>query len=82
MVKIKVKIMAFSEIEMARLKKEVAAYVESKCPPAHLWKQIDIGFRITGQSVEIFEVRPLWNDPQEIIHSPVAKATYVKTQNR
>ena len=34
-----------------------------------------------GQSVEIFEIRPLWNDPRQKIEEAVAKATYVKKQN-
>lgn len=72
--------MAFSEIEIARYKREVAAYVESKRPSAHIRKQLDIAFRINGQSVEIFEVRPQWDDPQEILQHPVAKAMYVKNQ--
>lgn len=72
--------MAFSEIEIARYKKEVASYVEGKRPPAHIRKELDIGFLINGQSVEIFEVRPRWNDPQEILRHPVAKATYVNSQ--
>ena len=29
--------------------------------PVHLRKELDIVFRITGQSIEIFEVRPLGN---------------------
>ncbi|NVK43907.1 MAG: DUF3024 domain-containing protein [Oceanospirillaceae bacterium] len=74
--------MAFSEIEIARYKKEVGAYVEQKRPPAHIRKELDIGFRVAGQSVEIFEIRPRWNDPEVIIEHPVAKATYVKRQNQ
>jgi hypothetical protein len=34
---------------------------------------------MTGQSVEIFEVRPAWNDPDQIVEHAVAKTTYVKT---
>jgi len=33
-----------------------------------------------GQSIEIFEIRPRWDDPQEIMENPVAKAVYVKTR--
>lgn len=76
----KVQIMAFNEIEMARYKREVSAYIESKRPPAHIRNQFDFGFHIEGQSVEIFELSPRWDDPQEIMQHPVAKATYVKTQ--
>lgn len=72
--------MAFNEIEVARYKKEVRAYVESKRPAVHIRKELDIGFRVQGQSIEIFEIRPRWDDPTEILEHPVAKATYVNTQ--
>jgi hypothetical protein len=42
--------------------------------------QLDISFRISGQSVEIVEIRPQWNDPTRKSESPIAKATYVKSQ--
>jgi len=41
---------------------------------------LDIGFRIGNQGIAIFEIRPDWNNPSEIMEQPVAKATYVKTQ--
>ena len=43
--------------------------------------QIDIACRITGQSVEIFTIRPAWERPDEKIESSVAKASFVRTQN-
>ncbi|MFU8837492.1 MAG: DUF3024 domain-containing protein [Thiohalomonadaceae bacterium] len=42
--------------------------------------ELDIGIRREGQSVEIVEIRPRWDNPQEKMENPVAKATYVKTQ--
>ncbi len=35
----------------------------------------------SGQSLELFEIRPVWNDPGERIEQPVAKATFVKKTN-
>jgi hypothetical protein len=46
---------------------------------AYIRKELDIGFRIKGQSVEIFEIRPEWRNPDNNIEIPVAKSTYVKT---
>lgn len=34
------------------------------------------GYRITGQSVEILEIRPQWNDRSVIHQYPIFKATY------
>ena len=73
--------MAFSEFEKKRYEKVVNAYVQSRRPPAHLRKELDIAFRITEQSVEIFEVRPMWQRPDEILEHPIIKATYVKRCN-
>jgi hypothetical protein len=70
--------MALSEIEIKRVEKIVGAYVERRRPPIHLRSEVDLAFRVTNQSVEIFEIRPLWNKPVEKIEEAVAKATYVK----
>lgn len=59
--------------------KKVCAYIEKRRPPAHIRDELDLGFRIKGQSIEIFEIRPLWREPEKKIEEPVAKATYVKT---
>lgn len=72
--------MAFSEFELRRLEKLVGQYVEKRRPPPHIRPELDIAYRISGQSVEVFEVRPVWKQPDEIGEHPVAKATYVKTQ--
>jgi spore coat polysaccharide biosynthesis protein SpsF (cytidylyltransferase family) len=72
--------MALSEFEAKRYEKLVREYVEKHRPPPHLRKQVDLSFRIKGQSVEIFEIRPLWNDPKKQIEEAVAKATYVKSR--
>jgi hypothetical protein len=73
--------MAFSELEQKRIEKVVEAYVEQKRPPPHIRAKLDIGFRLKGQSIEIFEIRPYWRDESQIIEQSVAKATYVKTQD-
>ncbi len=70
--------MAFSEFEIERCKRVVGEYVEKHRPPPHMRDELDLGFRIKGQSVEIFEIRPFWNDPEKKVEEAVAKATYVK----
>lgn len=73
--------MTLSDFESKRLHKLVGAFVEARRPPPAMRSQIDLSFRITGQSVEIVEVRPAWQGhPGETTEQPVAKATYVKTQ--
>lgn len=73
--------MAFTEFETKRLEKVVGAFVDRHRPPPHIRPELDLAFRISGQSVEIFEVRPRWEGlPGEVMEQPVAKATYVKTR--
>ena len=73
--------MALSELEIARCEREMGEFLANRRPPAHIRPKLDIGIRITGQSVMIFEIRPRWDRPQEKMEEPVAKATYVKRQN-
>ena len=73
--------MAFSEFEIKKIQKVVGKYIEKHRPPVNLRNEVDLSFRIKGQSVEIFEIRPLWNNPEEKIDEAVAKTTYVKRQN-
>jgi hypothetical protein len=75
--------MALAQLEAARVKKVVGAFIESRRPAPHIRPKLDIGFRLTGQSVEIFEIRPVWRGPPGDKHEgAVAKATFVRTRNR
>lgn len=71
--------MALSEFEAKRVEKAVLAFLEKRRPPPHIRPKLDFGYRINGQSVELFEIRPRWNKPSEKREHPFAKATYVKT---
>jgi len=55
--------MALSEFETKKIEKEVSAFVEKRRPPPHIRNEVDIGYRIEGQSVEIFKIRPHWRHP-------------------
>ena len=72
--------MAFSEFERHRFEKPVKAYIEAKRPPPHIRPELDLGYRIVGQSVEVFEVRPAFRHPHEKIEHSVARTTYVKSK--
>ena len=73
--------MAISEFETKRIEKIVGQFVEKRRPKPEIRPELDIGFRLTDQSFEIFEIRPQWNNPTEKMESPVAKATFVKNKN-
>ena len=72
--------MALNDIERKRVENTVKAFVEKHRPTPHIRPELDLGFRVAGQSVELFEVRPVWRRPHEKMEHPVAKATFVRRQ--
>ena len=73
--------MPFSEFEMKKVEKALGLFVEKNRPPPHIRSKVDLGVRVQGHSVEIFEIRPVWDDPSKKIECAVAKATFVRTQS-
>jgi hypothetical protein len=73
--------MAFSELEMRRCERDLARFIERRRPPPHIRQQLDLGYRLEGQSVELFEIRPHWDGRSGKLETPVAKATFVRAQN-
>lgn len=71
--------MAVSSLQVVDIIEVMENFLEKIRPPEEMRKKLDISYRIEGQSVVIFEVRPKLSDPQKIHESPVAKATYVKS---
>jgi hypothetical protein len=73
--------MAISEFETKRCEQLVKRYIDGRRPPPHIRPELDFGYRVKGQSVEIFEIRPVWNgEPGEKMEFPVAKTTFVKNR--
>jgi hypothetical protein len=73
--------MAFSELERKRYERDLARFMERRRPPVHIRPELDLEYRFDGQSVEIFETRPDRRDRTAKGEAPVAKATYVRTQD-
>ena len=69
-----------TEFETKKAEKALLAFLAKRRPPPHIRPKLDIGFRFSGQSLEIFEIRPRWDKSDEKVEQPVAKATYVKTK--
>jgi hypothetical protein len=73
--------MAISEFESKRCEQVVKRYLDGRRLPPHIRPELDLGCRVTGQSVEMFEIRPVWRgQPGEKMEPPFAKATYVKSK--
>ena len=70
--------MAVSEFETKRIEKIMEGYLERTRPPVHIRNELDIAYRIDNQSIELFEVRSAFRNPEQKIEHAIAKATYVK----
>jgi hypothetical protein len=73
-------IVTHSEFETKRNEKLVAQFIERRRPPPHIRVELDLAFRMQGESVEIFEVRPNWRDKSKKQENSIAKATYNKSK--
>lgn len=72
--------MAFNEHELREHQATLDAFLEKRRPPEQVRDQVDVDCRVEGQSIVIFERRSLWTEPGRTIEVPVAKTTYVRTQ--
>ena len=72
--------MAFSELELQRIKRDAGVFC-AKRSPAHLRDKLRHDYRVERQSVILFEVRPQWNDPNTFLKLPYAKLTYIRSRN-
>ena len=73
--------MAFTEIEQARNSKALKWFIEKRRPPEHIRTQLDIGYAVVGHTVDVFEIRPDWQDKSTTRHTPVARAKFVRTKD-
>ena len=71
--------MAFRQSELDRIVPVLDQYIALNRPPEEIRDQVDIAYRIHGQNVELVEIRRDINN--ERIETPVAKATYVRTDD-
>ncbi len=72
--------MAFSEIELKRIDKEVGGICKKRSP-AHIKDKLSLEYRVKVHEVLIYERRPQWDNPKNWIESPDAKLKYVRTSN-
>jgi hypothetical protein len=70
--------MTISEFEIKRCEHALEKFLKLQRPPAHMRSQLDFGYRIDNQSVELLEIRPDWRNPENKMEHPFAKATFIK----
>jgi hypothetical protein len=74
--------MAFTDSQIKEIVKVLDKYIDITRPPLEIRHQLDIAYRITGQSVYIYEVRPRFDNPEKIMNIDVAKTTYDAKNNQ
>lgn len=73
--------MALTEAQIQEIEKAGESFLAARRPPVEIRSKVDLAYRIEGQSVFIYEIRPGWDNPDEIMILDFAKTTLVKTQN-
>jgi hypothetical protein len=71
--------MAFTEPERQEIDKILHVFMEKRRPPVELRSEVDFQCRISGQSIQIVEIRPRWQAPGEFTEMGCAKLTYVRS---
>jgi hypothetical protein len=64
-----------NEIEIIEV---MEGFLINSRPPEEIRDQLDLSYKIENQSVIVFEIRPVWNNPTEKIECKIAKATYIQ----
>lgn len=61
--------------------KIIEKFVDSLRPEdLEVRKEVDIGYSYDGQILELYEIRPQWNNPENILHHPFAKIRFYKSR--
>ena len=64
-----------NEIEIIEV---MEGFLINSRPPEEIRDQLDLSYKIENQSVIVFEIRPVWNNPTQKIECKIAKATYIQ----
>jgi len=73
--------LALTKDQISKIEQAAAKYMYYHRPPLEIREQLDFGYRIDGQNVYLFEIRPRWDKPEMKMESSIAKTTYIKSKN-
>ncbi len=60
---------------------QIKKYIEQRRPPVEIRNKLDIGYSYKNNTLEIFEIRPRFDNEKIYENIPIAKAKFVKSQN-
>lgn len=73
--------MAFNDLERAAQHAALKWFLASHRPPADIRSQLDIGYVIVGQTVDLQEIRPDWREPDVTRQRSFARVRYIRTRD-
>lgn len=62
------------------LERQIEEFIEQLRPKEEIRHELDFGFSFKNNVVEIFEIRPLWNDNSKTAHYSVARSRLIKSR--
>jgi len=74
--------MALELLNIIEIIEVMENYMEQVRPPEHIRNRLDLTYKIDNQSIILQELRPKFRDPDQIMESGYAKATFVKSEKK
>ncbi|MEO6549953.1 MAG: DUF3024 domain-containing protein [Ferruginibacter sp.] len=68
-------------LSLSILEYEIKKLTEAMRPPVELRDEVDVGYKFEKNSLEIFEIRPKWDDKSVMQNYPFAKARFIKSKS-
>jgi hypothetical protein len=59
----------------------IELFLESYRPPQDIRDQLDVGYSLENNVLQLFEIRPDWKEKEIIRHYAFVKARYIKSRN-
>jgi hypothetical protein len=72
--------MAFNERDLRHIERIVGGFCRRRTQP-EVADELRLTYEVDGQSIVISEERPDWRDPEERMHTPVAKLRFVRSSS-
>jgi len=72
--------MEFTEFDKTWVENAVEAVLGKRRPSSNAGKEGNLGYRITGQSIEVFVIRPSFRDEKVLHEIPIAKGTFIESK--
>lgn len=72
--------MAIDVLQTLEVIEAMENFVARIRPAENIRHKVDINYKIDGQSILLFEIRPRWDNTGELMECPIAKTSFVKAK--